>query len=73
MFLPNGLSTCFINSKRVFTNGPGSLPINSPSGALLDIWIFGNVILADEAFAKALKTLKTCVLVTNNLCGKLVS
>ena len=27
----------------------------------------------DESFAKALQSLETCVLVNNNLCGKLVS
>ena len=30
-------------------------------------------MLADESFAKALRSLETCVLVNNNLCGKLFS
>ena len=30
-------------------------------------------MLADEPFAKALKIFESCVLVKNNLCGKLVS
>ena len=34
--------------------------------------IFDNFILADDTFAKALKSLKTCVLVNDSLCGKLV-
>ena len=29
-------------------------------------------MLADEPFARALQSLETCVLVNNNLCGKLV-
>ena len=32
-----------------------------------------NFISAEEPFAKALGSLKTCVLVNNYLCGKLVS
>ena len=30
-------------------------------------------MLADKKFAKALRSLKNCVLVNNNLCGKLFS
>ena len=30
-------------------------------------------MLPDEPFAKVSQSLKTCVLVNNNLCGKLVS
>ena len=29
-------------------------------------------MLADEPYARALKSIETCVLVNNNLCGKLV-
>ena len=36
-------------------------------------WAFDNYILAEELFAKALQSLETCVLVNNNLCGKLFS
>ena len=32
---------------------------------------FDNFILADELFPKALRSLKTCLLVSNNLWGKL--
>ena len=34
---------------------------------------FDNFILADEPFAKALRSFETCVLVNNNLCGKFFS
>ena len=34
---------------------------------------FNNFILADEPFKKALRSFETCVLVNNNLCGKLIS
>ena len=35
--------------------------------------VFDNSILAEELFTKALQTFETCVLVNNNLCGKLFS
>ena len=44
-----------------------------PNCTILDNWIFENFILADEPFAKALRIFETYVLVSNNLCGKLVS
>ena len=34
---------------------------------------YDNFILADDLFAKALRSLETCLLVDNNLCGKLIS
>ena len=34
---------------------------------------FDNFILADDTFAKVFKSLKTCVLVNDSLCEKLVS
>ena len=37
------------------------------------VFIFSNLILADEPFSKALRFLETCILVNNNKCGKLVS
>ena len=43
------------------------------SCAILFNWIFDNFILAEELFAKALRSFETCVLVNNNLCGKLFS
>ena len=36
-------------------------------------WVFDNFILADEPFEKTLRSLETCVLVNNNLWGKLFS
>ena len=37
------------------------------------IEFFENFILSVESFAKVLGIFETCVLVNNNLCGKLVS
>ena len=34
---------------------------------------FDSFILAEELFAKVLRSLETCVFVNNNLCGKLFS
>ena len=47
--------------------------INAPECTILDDWVFGNVILAVEPFGKALGIFETCVSVSNNLYGKLVS
>ena len=68
--LSNGLSTFFIKDNPVFSNGPKSLPKNLPDCLILCNWIFCNFILADEPFLKALRSVETCVLVNNNLCGK---
>ena len=78
---PNGIktllasvfSTFFIKGKSVFGNGLRNLPKNSPDGPILCNWVFDNFILADELFAKDLRSLETRALVNNNLCGKLVS
>ena len=59
--------------KSIFSNGPKSLPKNPPDCPILCYWVFDNFILAEELFAKALESLETCVLVTNNLCGKISS
>ena len=40
---------------------------------ILESWVFDNFILADEPFAKALRIFENCMLVNNNLCGKLAS
>ena len=45
----------------------------SPDCIILDNFVFENLILADELFAKALQTFETCVSVNNNLCEKLLS
>ena len=71
--LAHGLSTFFIKGKAVFSNGPKSPPKNPLDCPILYNWIFDDFILADESFLKALESLKTCVLVKSNLCGKLFS
>ena len=69
--LASGLSTFFIKSNLVFSNGPKSLPKNPPDCPILCNWVFDNFILFEELFLKALWSLETCVLVHNNLWGKL--
>ena len=49
------------------------LPKNPPDCIILDNWVFGNLIAADELFAKDLQKFETYVLVNNNWCGKLAS
>ena len=68
MLSANDLSTFPIKGKPVFSNGPKSLPKNPPDCPILCSWVFDSFILAEELFAKALRSLKTCVLVNNNLC-----
>ena len=63
----------FIKGKPVFSNGPKSLPKNPLDCPILSNRVFDNFILTDELFPKALQSLKTCILVSNNLCGKLYS
>ena len=69
--LANGLTTFPIKGNPVLSNGPKSLPKNPPDCPVLCNWVFGNFILADELFLKALRSLETCLLVNYNLCGKL--
>ena len=71
--LANGSSTFFNKGNPVFSNGPESLPRNPPDYPILCNWFFENFILADEPFAKALRSLKSCVLNNDNLCRKLFS
>ena len=69
--LANGLSTFLIKAKLVFSNSPKSArktPFDCP---ILWNYVLDNFILADELIAKALRRLRTCVLVNNNLCGNL--
>ena len=78
---PNGIETLlanrfnifFIKGKPVFSNGPRSLPKNTPDYLVLFNWVFDNFILADWLFAKALRSFEIYVLVNNNLCKKLSS
>ena len=69
--LANGLSTFPATGNQFFSNRPKRLSGNPPDYPILCNWVFDNLILADEFFAKALGSLETCVLVNSNLCGKL--
>ena len=69
----NGLNTFFIRGTPAFSNGPKSLPKNHLDCPIISKWGFDNSILAEETFAKHLQSLGTCLLINNNLCGKLVS
>ena len=44
---------------------------NPPECIILDNWVLEIFILADEPFTKVLGMFETCVLVNDNLCGKL--
>ena len=72
MLLANGLSRCFINAIHFLV-----MVLKVYLKILLIFLLysadFDHFILADKPFAKALQSLKTCVLVNNNLYGKLVS
>ena len=63
--LANSLIKLFINSKSTVIKDPRNLQGNPPD---CNIYVFSNFIIADELFAKALRMLKTCLLVNNNLC-----
>ena len=67
------MSTFFIKSKPVFSNGPRSLPKNIPDCTILDSGVFDNFILVDKLFVKALGSLMACVSVSSSLYGKLVA
>ena len=73
MLLVNSLSAFFIKHNPVFSNGLKSLPKNHPACSILSNRVFDNFILANELFAKALRSLKPFVLVNNNLSRKLAS
>ena len=71
--LANGLNTFLVKAEPVFSNGPRGLTKNSTDCPFSESWVFDIVILADELFAKASRSLEACVLLNNNLCEKLVS
>ena len=71
--LTNGLSTFPIKGNPVLSNAPKSLPRNPPDYPILCNWVFDSFILAEELFAKALWSFKTCVLIYKNLWRKLFS
>ena len=73
ILLTNGLIIFLINGNPVFSNGPRILPRNRTDCVILDIWVFDNLISVDDLSAKALRRFATCLLVNNNLWGKLVS
>ena len=60
---PKGIKTLLatfpIKGNPVFNNGPKRQPINPPDGPILCYWVFDNFILAEELFAKALRSLNT--------------
>ena len=71
--LANGLSTFLIKGNLVFNNSLKSL-LNNPCGCpILCNWVFDNFILAAEFYVKALRSRETCVLINDNLWGKLFS
>ena len=69
--LVNGLITFHIKGNPVFSYGPKSLPKNPPDCPIWCKWVFDHFILADELFAKALRSFETYLLVNKSLCGKL--
>ena len=71
--LANGLGTFFIKGNSFFSNRFKNLPKNPPDCPIFCNWVLNSFILAEEPFAKPLWSLKTCVLVNNNLFGKLIS
>ena len=64
--LANGFSTFFIKDKSIFSNVPESQPKLSPDCSILDNWVFDNFILTDEQFEKALRSVESWLLLTNN-------
>ena len=71
--LANGLITFYSNGNRLDSNGPSNLLRNPPDCIILNNRAFDNLISADKWFVKALRRFATCLLVNNNLRGKLVS
>ena len=63
LLLGNGSSTFPFKSNPVFSNGLKNIPKNSHDCPILNNRVFDNFILADKPFAKALRTIETCVLV----------
>ena len=64
--LANGFSISFIKGNPIFTNGPESLPKNPPDCPTLYNYVFDSFVLTEELFAKALRSLETCVLANNH-------
>ena len=66
MLLVNGLSAFPIKDNPVLSNGPKCLPEKPPDCPDCN-WVFDNLILDEELFAKSLRCLETSVLANNNL------
>ena len=65
LYFINNITYCpaeFIKSRK----------LKRPNCIILEYWVFENFILTDEPFAKASRIFETCVLVNNNLWGKLI-
>ena len=62
--LAKDLSIFLIKGNPVFSNGPKIPPKTPLDFCTLCNWVFDNFVLADEPFAKALRSLETCVLIT---------
>ena len=73
MLLANGLSTSFINDKQILSNESRCLVRNLLDCSISDIWVFDDLILANKSLANALQSLQTCLSVSDNLSGILVS
>ena len=57
--LANGFSTFFIKVNHIFSNGHNSLPKYFLDCRILYNRVFGNFILPEELFAKALRSFET--------------
>ena len=69
----NGLITLFISGNPVFNKGQTNLSKNPPDCIIFDNCVLENLILADQLFENTLRIVETCLSVSNNSCGKLVS
>ena len=69
--LANGLSTFSIKNNPFLAMVLVFYLIIPPDCRILYNWAFDNFILAVKPFAEALQGFETCILVNNNLRGKL--
>ena len=67
----NGIKTLLVNGwSTFFIIGPRNLPRSPTYCTILETWVFGNFILADEFLAKALRRYMIW-LVSNILCANI--
>ena len=71
--LASNLSTFLIKGKQVFSNGSKSLLKNPPDFPIFCNWVFDNFILAEEPFARTLRSIETCVSINSTLFSLLES